>query len=136
MSASIEADTSPVYAPCVLALTSCAPNRRSQATQCSTNSPRYGSGGRITRSTPRGDGTAAMASTSRCANARSPCSFQFPATILRRIGISLSARLFQLDLAQALFEIALGGDRFGVTARIVRGDRGRQHVDQEIRVRM
>gem|GEM_PF-2596898 len=44
--------------------------------------------------------------------------------------------LLQLDLAQALLEEAVGGDRLRVPARVLRGDARGQHVDQEIRVRV
>src|SRR3546814_4324942 len=48
----------------------------------------------------------------------------------------LGFQLFQLDLAQPLLEVALRGDRLGVAARVAGGDRRRQHVDQEVRVRV
>src|SRR5690606_32419237 len=47
-----------------------------------------------------------------------------------------SGPLLQLDLAQALFEEAVGGDRLGVAAGVVRRDARGQHVDQEIGVWM
>src|SRR5690606_2626995 len=49
---------------------------------------------------------------------------------------ALSVNLLQLDLAQALVEEALCGDRLRVPARVFGAGARGQHVDQEVRIRV
>src|SRR3989339_962445 len=110
------------------------------------------------RSTPSAPAPTTASSSSK-AKARVPCSFQLPATILRRMtapnqrsrkpsgapsggqarrvcppaSATTGKPLLQLDLAKPLFQVALRRDRLGIAAGGVRGDRRRQNVDHEIR---
>src|SRR5690606_41828365 len=154
-SASIAAEISPVYAPSAWALTSCPPKPMPRAPQADTRPSRWVAGGSTTTSTPAAGRPGAMSASRVAAELRLPLRFQLPATMRarmfrprdmagpQRLGLRARScmpaqppRSGQLDRAQPLFQVAVGRDRLRVTAGVVGGHAGRQHVDQEVRVRM
>src|SRR5690606_9905184 len=102
ISASIAAETSPVYAPFSCSLTSWAPNAMPFPAHSRARPARYGKGGITIAWTLPGRLAAANSPTNAAAKSRSPFIFQFPATIRGRMYVSSKTQGRQFYLRRNL----------------------------------